>query len=307
MDDINQIEMIRAIEDLNREKISLINDSTTVENERKSRLLNEIKHFQVNKLISHIAVRLRPKISVAQSNCNMPKEKEYSLAKLGDPSLRVSVFTCITGKYDSPKPPYVHFPNCEYYIVSDGVSSNGWKQINIDKELIAKYGASLANRYVKFHPDEYFSKSHDYAVYLDGNITPVSDLSVLTELVDKDIGLAFHKHCSRNKLSEEYIACLNQHKGNLNRLKSQVEWFFKEGMPDDFGLIEGNFYVCDLKNPKAISLLHQCWDLLLKTEIGRDQIIWPYILWKNNIKLDSIATLGLNVWKNVKISIGQHN
>ena len=92
MDDINQIEMIRAIEDLNREKISLINDSTTVENERKSRLLNEIKHFQVNKLISHIAVRLRPKISVAQSNCNMPKEKEYSLAKLGDPSLKVSVF-----------------------------------------------------------------------------------------------------------------------------------------------------------------------------------------------------------------------
>lgn len=307
MDGINQNEMIRTIEDLNREIISLINDSTAVENERKSRLLNEIKHFQINKLISHIVVRLRRKISVEPSNCNMPKEKEYFLAKLGDQSLKVAVYTCITGNYDSPKSPYVHFPNCEYYIVSDCVKPNGWKLLDIDKELITKYGASLANRYVKFHPDEFFSKSYDYAIYLDGNITPVSDLSVLTELIDKDIGLAFHKHCSRNKLSEEYIACINQHKGNPNRLKSQIELFKKEGLPDDFGLIEGNFYICDLKNSKAISLLHQCWDLLLKTEGGRDQIIWPYVLWKNNINFDSVATLGSNVWKNVKISVGKHN
>lgn len=300
-------EMIMALEEFNRERIINNNDTTILKNKRRNRLINEIKHFQIKKLFSHILVRTRPQISTTQSESNFSIEKEVSFAKTGNPHLNIAIYTCITGNYDKPAPPYVHFSNCSYFMISDSVKSNGWDSIEIETDLINRYGLSLANRYVKFHPDEFFGDKYDYAIYLDGNLTPVSDLSALIDLVDEEIGLAFHKHCSRNKLSEESVACLNQNKGNAKKIKKQMELFKKEGFPDDYGLVEGNFYICDLRNHNAVSMLHQCWEVLLSSDCGRDQIIWPYIFWKNGYSFEKIATLGSNVWRNVKILVNDHN
>lgn len=304
---LNDSDYIKAIEKVNRERINSQYDEKIIYKKRICKIISEIVNLRFDKILSHVSVRLRKRISSSPTSKNLEIEEEKKLAVLGDNSIRVAIYSCITGGYDSPMEPFVKFPNSDYYIVSDVAAYKGWDVIPLNDVILDKYGLSMANRYVKFNPDIFFSGNYDYAIYIDGNITPVSDLSTLICLVNKDIGLAFHKHCSRTKLSEEYIACVNVGKGNKKGLKEQVKQYLSEGLPDNYGLVEGNFYICDLRNKNGLELLHQCWAELQQSKGGRDQIVWPYILWKRGIRISDIATLGANVWKNVKIYINRHN
>lgn len=210
MNEDQQNEYIKVIERLNKKNIELRNNSLAVRNSRKNRLKEEITHLQFKKLFSHVLVRVRPKITTEQVENNLPKEMEDHLAKLGDQALRIAVYTCITGDYDSPESPFLQFTNIDYFLISDRVVAEGWTHIKLDESIIEKYGLSMSNRYVKFHPDMYFKDNYDYAIYIDGNITPVSDLSTFAELIDPRIGLAFHKHCSMH-----LGACHNEQSVNI--------------------------------------------------------------------------------------------
>lgn len=155
------------------------------------------------------------------------------------------------------------------------------------------------------HPAEIF-EGYDYSIYIDGNIKLISTISKLIQKVNENRGLAIHKHSSNNCISKEILDCRAYGKGNLKKLKEQVNRYFEKGFPKEYGMLECNVLVMDLKNKEAIHIFEDWWKEYLNSESRRDQIALPYVLWKNNVKVEEIGTLGENINKNPLFKINSH-
>ena len=55
----------------------------------------------------------------------------------------------------------------------------------------------MINRYIKLHPQEFFLNEYRYAIYIDGNIRVMSDLSPYTRKCNCKTGIAMHRHVQR--------------------------------------------------------------------------------------------------------------
>lgn len=71
-------------------------------------------------------------------------------------------------------------------------------------------------------------------------------------------------------------------------------------------MIECTVMVTLLESKKAKEIYNQWWDEFLKQGSLRDQLSFPFILWKNNIKISEVGTLGKNLYKNTKIRVYSH-
>lgn len=231
----------------------------------------------------------------------------------GPADKKIAIYTCVTGRYDKPLQPYLSFSNVDYIFFTDDHNllkqedSLGKWIVKPIPEQLSKYNNATINRYIKFHPFELFECDYDYAIYIDGNLQPVSDLSELVNWINSKVGLAFHEHSERNCIYEEIKVCKLFGKGNPQNLQKQGERYAQEKYPKENGLLECNVIVTDLKNARAKDILCQWWDEFMRSESGRDQIALPYILWKNQIPVLQVATLGHNVYRNPKIRKYDHN
>lgn len=219
---------------------------------------------------------------------------------------KIVVYTCITGNYDKPIAPLYCNDNVDYILYTNSnKESNGWQRRNIPNEIKKLNNNILINRYIKFHPHELF-KDYEYSIYIDGNIRSISDLSGFTKMVSKKLGLAMFKHHTRDCIFDEEKVCNIYKKGNKEKLRIQTEQYKKEGFPSNYGMLEGNVIVSDLKNEKSCELLEKWWDEFLKSESLRDQMSLPYVLWKLNYKIDDIGILGNDVYSCPKFEFIQH-
>lgn len=253
----------------------------------------------------------RHKFTAVKQNAairNLPDDLERKMARIGDSNRKIVVYTCVTNGYDRLDKPYIKPDNIDYVQYTDVHNKNDiWLCKDIPQDILKRFDGGMVNRYIKFHPYELFGNDYDYAIYIDGNITVISDLSVMTELVNEKVGLAFHKHCARDCIYEEIKACKILNKGNHQKLKKQCDHYKKEGFPSFFGMIEGNLIIYDLKNNCAKELTNQLWEEVLASDSGRDQIAWPYIFWKNAITINDVSTLGDNIYLNPKLRVKAHS
>lgn len=230
----------------------------------------------------------------------------------GPADKKIVVYTCITGEYEDPLPPLFFAPRIEYKLFTDnetffarGNKLDGWNPMAIP-DVAQTYSKSLMNRYVKMHSFELFAGKFDYAIYVDGCVQPVSDLSQYVYDIDQNTGMAFHEHSDRDCIYEEAKACHHWKKGNLGNIDRQIERYKSEGFPKHYGMLECPVIVTDLHNIKAKELLQRWWVEFLKSASGRDQLALPYVLWKAHILSRQVATLGHNIWLDAKIRRYHH-
>ena len=140
----------------------------------------------------------------------------------------------------------------------------------------------------------------------DRNIKLISTISRLIQKVNENRGLAIHKHSSNNCITKEILDCRAYGKGDFKKLKEQVNRYFEKGFPKEYGMLECNVLVMDLKNKEAIHIFDDWWKEYINSESKRDQIALPYVLWKNNVKVEEIGTLGENINKNPLFKINSH-
>ena len=103
------------------------------------------------------------------------------------------------------------------------------------------------------------------------------------------------RHHSRKCIYIEEKACLLQNKGNKDKIIEQINKYKSDNFPANFGLLEGTIIVSNLKSKKAKNLLIDWWNEFYESESLRDQLSLPYVLWKNNYKIDDIGFLGNNI------------
>ncbi len=219
---------------------------------------------------------------------------------------RIAVYTCITGRYDSLREPLVHPDNIDYYAITDFElpAGSSWKRIDVaDYEDVKEFSPALKNRYFKINPHKVFPQ-YRYSIYLDGNIRICSDL---TEHINRmsPYGLSHFRHSKRTCAYQEAEVCRLLGKESSENIDKYIARLKEQGFPQDYGLVACDFMVREHNRPECIRVMEQWFDEF-RTYLKRDQVSLPFVLYRNGIRVEDVATLGGDVHKEYSFEIERH-
>ena len=302
-------ELLKKIEELNLEIINLQNSKEYKTGEEIIKFKYLVKRLKFITIFKRILRKIYRGKNLKRYNDYREKENEFRSNFDENNRPKIVVYTCVTGGYDKLISPLLKFKNIDYVAFTDNEKEDNqeWNIRNIPEDIKKIKNNILINRYIKFHPYELFeSQGYEYAIYVDGNVKVVSDLTDMTYVVNEKTGLAFHRHYLRDDISNEIETCRILKKGNYEKLKEQVEEYKQAGFPNHFGMLECNVIVSKLNNQNGKAILDYWWNEFEKKESYRDQISLPYVIWKQGYRIEDIGSLGQNVHKNPKLRIVLH-
>lgn len=221
---------------------------------------------------------------------------------------RIAVYTCFFGNYDTLENPICTPDNIDYYVITDQLIPNGsiWKKVDISlyENILKGYSNVEKNRWFKMFPDKVFS-DYRYSVYVDGNVVPVTDF---TEFINKigNPGIAMYNHSTNNCVYQE--ALYNKYrikKISAKDVDKQVAHLKKEGMPIHYGMTTCNVIARDHYSPISQKLMENWWEEFMNG-CRRDQLSFPFVVWKNGIAMKDIARLGPDVWSSKALYVKRH-
>ena len=165
---------------------------------------------------------------------------------------------------------------------------------------------SYYNRWFKMHPHELFSQ-YEYSLYIDGSVLVVADvLPLVLKMIKEDNFLGIHTHSNRKYLQTEAKAIIKLKPYiDQERLKEQLKEYKENGYNDNLPLLEATIILRKHNDNKCIKVMEDWWKEFLRW-IPRDQISFPYVLWKNDITIDDITILGRNEFLNPRFIINGH-
>lgn len=212
---------------------------------------------------------------------------------------RTAIYMALFGKYDEILEPVVTSANCDYYIFTDQKvdEHSAWKKVELTQEQnnnLAQMTGVEKNRFFKMLGYQQFS-DYEYSIYIDTNMEIYYDLSKLDIYADIDSGIAMYNHPARGCIYNEAKVCVISGKANKKDVKVQMKKYRELGMPENYGMCECNVIVRKTASEQCRKLMHEWWTEFGKSCVKRDQIVFPYVLWKNGIDIHEIGCLGENV------------
>lgn len=292
----------RALEKQNEDFIRLQNSSEMFIGKTIKVLLSlNIKRI-------YICLKMALKAKMVKNKKSFSCPFFYAKGSPVEPGKKIAVYSCVTGGYDSLKEPVLYDDALDYYLISDKSSTETsvWKHEDIP-EKAKKFNGGMVNRFCKLNPWDFFV-DYDYSIYIDGNIEIVSDIRNLCSIArESKIGLAMHLHNNRDCIYNESAICGLYKRGNLDAINRQMEKYRQEGFPEHFGMVEATIIIIDLKNPIAKKIMSDWWNELVSSGSGRDQLSFPYVLWKNGYSISDIGCLGSDRIKNLKFRTKLHH
>lgn len=298
-------EIDEALCALNQELLNLKNSKEYQRGVKISKLLYSVKHFQIKPLFMAIehknVVKRLSKYHKANENF-----LTYNEGIMTDS--RIAVYTCITGNYDKPLEPLYVPDNIDYFIVTDMDidSKSRWKKIDINSiDIIQKFDNTRKARYIKTHPHLLFAE-YEFSIWVDSNFRVIGDLSKYIKCVGAGVPFASNWHPLRNSIYTELDACIFRKKDDPKLLKRQIEHYRKDGMPDNFGLIETNMIVRKHGDSKCKRLMEDWWkEMTIWSK--RDQLSLPYVIWKQGYTMKDFGFIGTEVRNNPSVQVVLHS
>lgn len=133
----------------------------------------------------------------------------------------------------------------------------------------------------KVLPHKFFKTK--YSVWIDGNIFPLVDAEKYIELLG-DCDIAIFKHPYRKCIYEEAPEAQKRvSEENKGLIDSQMNDYRSEGMPENFGLYECGMII--RKHTKIVEEFNNRWWTEITRYSQRDQLSFPYVLWKMKGKI----------------------
>jgi hypothetical protein len=242
---------------------------------------------------------------------NYDNEKRY----------KVACITSIYGNYDELKTPNIkNMKLVDWYCFTDSnIKNDIWQIINkeyhienmkdeykinknyynniIDKKI---YNMMSAKYYkIKTHEIDIL-KEYDYYIWIDGSIYLQDEFlnNILFIIYNNDINLINFKHSEREFIRDETLFSLQMPKYNDQDLDLQYNKYLKNGYLDNYGLYE-NTIIIKRNDKKINTLFNKWWEHNIKYSY-QDQISYPYVLFKCNIKPDYV--INENVFNNSNYS-----
>lgn len=307
---MKDIEMEKALEQVNAEYLKMKNQETE-EYVLGRRLLNLKKNFPFHfvRWLKRV-LRNRDIKKKSESISTRVKDEDLYYASPKEVSdVKGVVYTCITSGYDDPYEPIYKSEDLQYILFTDKQcmsKTSKWKYCSLG-DMVVEKDSNKVNRFFKFHPFDLFEGKYDYSIYIDGNVQTVSDVAPLYSVAkDSKLGIAMHRHATRSCAYKDALWCKYNNRGNQRAIIKQLQDYRAEGFPENFGLCEATIIVVDLHNETAKLLLSKWWKEFCRSESGRDQISFPYILWKEGYNIEDVGDLGNDEYRNPKFRINEH-
>ena len=300
---VSNLEM--ALEHANADYLALLHSDEYAAGRRLIKLKRLVKGCHFATIIKDFSKRSRARSANARTRTTQTVASAETLSPIRNDE-SVCVYSCVTNSYDHISEPYYDPGSYEGLLFSDEECDSAfWKHCSLDfsnQEL-----AKNPNRFIKLHPFG-FSKNYDFAIYVDGSVVLVSDISQFAEAAKSaPAGFAIHQHPFRDCLYDEGTYCIASGRGNASQIKAQLAHYEAEGMPHHFGLFEATVFAVDLHNEVARSIFENWWDELCRSGSGRDQLALPYVLWKLGVSVSSVGVLGTDVSLNPKLRVLKHS
>lgn len=215
------------------------------------------------------------------------------------PNGKTAVYTALFGGYDQIYEPVIKDENCDYFIFTDQNISDIsiWKKLELsdsEQSILEHLTNTEKNRYFKMLGYKKFN-DYEYSIYLDANLEIYGVLANLTVYADNPFGLALYSHPARDCIYNEAKACVILGKATKKDVETQMKIYQDFGMPTHYGMCECNVIVRKIANKKCFFLMKEWWTEFEQNSVKRDQLIFPYILWKNQIKINEIGCLGKDI------------
>ena len=207
---------------------------------------------------------------------------------------RIAVYSALFGSYDWIEEPRFQPDNVDYYLITDQEIAPDSKWLWIDPKSVvpAEYAKDpvKSNRWCKMHPNLLFP-DYTASVYVDSNVQIMSDLTPLTAALEQ-YPVAMFLHKGRNCVYQEIEACRIQNKASEEAMKKQVERTRSLGLPEGWGLLEAPVIARRHMDPECVGIMEAWWEEFLSSPSRRDQIALMGCLWKLQIPVARIGTLG---------------
>ncbi len=203
---------------------------------------------------------------------------------------KIVVYTSITGDYDELSDPLFVDDDIDYVCFTNNksIKSSVWNVEYISDETLDNMHLA---KHVKFFPDQWVPE-YDTSVWVDGKFQIISDLREYIKKYEKTAPMLCFPHFERDCIYDEAAKCITLKKGIKNDIVSQVADYYHEGYPMDNGMYEMGCIVRNHNDPTVKNLMQQWWEHVEKYSY-RDQLSFPYLLWKNQFNVD-ICDLNIN-------------
>jgi len=201
--------------------------------------------------------------------------------------MKAAVYTCITDQYDWLLEPRVVSPELDHVCFTDGAfESDVWKV----RSLV--WRAENPRRTARFHKlmSHEVLPDYDATLWIDASFCIERDLAPLVAAWLESANLALRVHPRRRPLClyEEAKACIKLKRGDPQRIHAQIASYRKEGCPERLGLYTTG--ILARRNTPEVSRFNQAWWAELERFSDRDQISFPYVMWKQPIAFNAAAS-----------------
>lgn len=209
----------------------------------------------------------------------------------------IAIYTCVAGKYDNVVEPEYISEECDYYLISDVKPEklNVYKWIDI-KSIVPEWVEDNVrrNRYCKINAHSIFP-NYKYSIYIDGNISIKGNILHCIKKIGNS-GVAAYLHPNHQCIFGEGIRCVIAELDDENIIRTQMDGYKKEGMPENYGQFECGVLVRE--NRKVQRLMEMWWKEVF-TKSYRDQLSFMYCVWKCGMSCNDIGILGVD-WRKSK-------
>jgi len=130
----------------------------------------------------------------------------------------------------------------------------------------------------------------DYSLWVDGNIQVKVRLAKLIKEWLGDYDIAVFNHPGRDCIYEEIDECLRRGKGDPVKLRAQGNKYLAEGYPRHNGLAECTIIL--RRHNERTARFNEAWWAEICAQSCRDQVSFPYIVSKTDIKVNFMRGKG---------------
>ncbi len=188
------------------------------------------------------------------------------------------VYTAIFGEYDQLREIKLEEGWRAICFTNQDIKSDSW-------EIRKKDFRPKLHRDIKIRPHHHLPK-YEKCVWVDGNLELVIPLS---QLVGNKEGFWLMTHPDRNCLFKEAARCAELKKDDHDILFKQIEKYSQEGYPVENGLSATGCLIRDW-DTDIINFCELWWDEVRELSV-RDQISFPYVVWKTGLKFNMFPFL----------------
>lgn len=195
--------------------------------------------------------------------------------------MKKCVYLVIMGDYDILYEPTVITPGWDYICFTNNpkLKSKNWeiRFVEDDEGL----GNQKFSRKVWRLNHRYLGE-YDLSISIGGQSYPNCDLNAFVSTFlppDEKIDMVMHDRKIRSSVYHEAAKCIAKKKDDPELIKRQMDFYRKEGLPADTGLISCGIIIQKHHRSNVEEHCEKWWEQIKKWSY-RDQLSFNYVLWK---------------------------